>query len=70
MIVNGDPNYIVPRLKQEISKGISTERELGFPLTRQSIIEASENEDFQPTAQVYEVFPHFNSYGMYADSLK
>lgn len=76
MCVNGDAKFVVPRLKQEITKGMARGiledvegNEMGFFLTPYSVIEASGNDDFQPPPQLYEAFPHFNSYDSYAAEL-
>ena len=70
MCINGDAKYVVPRLKQEITKGITKDVGVGFSLTAHDIIDAASNDDFHPPVSWYEAFPHFNSYESYATELK
>lgn len=66
MKLGGDITIVIPKLSKEIKNGINNS---DYFKSQRAAIEASLNEDYQVCANLYEVFPHFNAYGVYAEDL-
>lgn len=66
-ILGGDVKLIAPKLLKEITQGCRQEK--GTLTSVSAVLEASANDDFQVSMDLYAKFPHFNSYPDYADEI-